>query len=128
MKVTPDIAAIYIKYINKNCQPKPLDKFDLLDVNGNTVSMLYTTIVELAKQSKHNYQKKEIESLTDIMTSVKDAEVKTMLEILELYENLQTNLNHTIIGLKQSIQNVEDMAKIYKPKIKRFKTIKPRSK
>ena len=60
MKVTPDTAAIYVKYIKKNCKPNDNEFYSILDKNGNEIRMLYKNIVELAKKSKREADKEAI--------------------------------------------------------------------
>lgn len=121
MKVTPDIAAIYVKYIKKNCKPKDNEFYSILDKNGNEIKMLYKNIVELAKQSKREADKEAIRNevwlaqyqMKDINQQAQTA-VDMLSELLSQVINMKADAEQLVISSSREISP--------------FKTIKPRTK
>lgn len=115
IQVTPDIAAIYVKYIKKNCNPKENDMFDLLDSEGNIVKMFYGNILHIAKQSQHEHNKREIEGLT-ISAEMQLSEIKERAkQVLETIEPISYQIEEikrlSERMLNKQVPTVQDMAR-----------------
>ena len=94
MKISPEVAYYYVKYIEKQLTPQPHDMFDVIDANGNMVNIMFEKLKEISKQSKIRFAKSEAANIV-ISAELKQKEIQVRYaDIIEAIVNLKEQVNN----------------------------------